>query len=180
MTKLSGVHHQSLRLLLSAKAVFLHPQVPANRRNLLQIPVGENHVQQHLKLVRLFNYLKSSCFIFTFIFSVAIYDGSKRQLQIPKELAKIPQDLPLYEGEIPVHSLALMAYTVSTYTRPHKNQVYPNLNVQFVVVLHEPMEDELDAGAENEQFGEAPFFLSFANWNTYDSHYRPFYCFHCF
>ena len=103
-----------------------------------------------MKRVREFNYLKSSCFIFTFIFSVPIYDGSKRPLEIPKELTKIPQDLPLYEGEIPVHSLALMAYTVSTYTRPHKNVVYPNLNVQFVVVLHEPMEDESDGGAENE------------------------------
>ena len=72
--------------------------------------------------------------------TVPFYDGRKRQLQVPDELRKIPDVLSCYVGSVPEYSLALMAYTVSTYSAPsgaRKDQITANLNIHFGVVLHE-------------------------------------------
>ena len=73
---------------------------------------------------------------------VPIYDGRKHQLGVPEELSKIPEVLPRYVGSIPEYSLALVAYTVSTYSASsglRKDQVTANLHIHFGVVLHEPV-----------------------------------------
>lgn len=70
-------------------------------------------------------------------YTVPLYDGRKRRLEVPGELGNIPDILPRYVGNIPEYSLALMAYTVSTYSAPSGLRV--NLNIHFGVVLHEPL-----------------------------------------
>ena len=72
--------------------------------------------------------------------TVPVYDGRKRQLRVPEDLKKVPDILPRYEKEIPEYSLALVAYTVSTYSASsgsRKDQVTVNLYINFAVVLHE-------------------------------------------
>ena len=49
-------------------------------------------------------------------YTVLIYVGRNCQLSIPDELRKIPNLLPCYLGNIPELTLALVAYTVSSYT----------------------------------------------------------------
>jgi len=74
-------------------------------------------------------------------FTVPVYDGRMRQLAVPDELSRIPDTLPRYTGDIPELSLALVAYTVSTYSAlsgPRKDQLTANLHIHFGVVLHEP------------------------------------------
>lgn len=84
-----------------------------------------------------------------------VYDGRKQQVQVPHELSKIPDILPRYQGDIPEHSLALVAYTASTYSPnsgARKNLTTVNLNIHFCVVLYEPVADPAgdasDAGDE--------------------------------
>jgi hypothetical protein len=72
---------------------------------------------------------------------VPIYDGRERQLEVPHVLSKIPNRLPRYNGDLPELTLALMAYTLSTYvptSGARKDQVEAKLNIHFGVVLHEP------------------------------------------
>lgn len=81
------------------------------------------------------------------MFVVPIYDGRKRQLNVPNELSNIPDILPRYVGEIPEHSLALVAYTVSAYSAssgPRKDQLTANLHIHYAVVLHEPLLESID------------------------------------
>jgi hypothetical protein len=57
-------------------------------------------------------------------------------------------------GDIPEFSLALLAYTVSTYTPtqgPRLDQLTMNLNIHFGVVLHEPFFKSADEGSSNEE-----------------------------
>jgi len=73
---------------------------------------------------------------------VPIYDGRKRQLKVPDDLRRVPAVLPRYMSTIPDYSLALVAYTASTYlpiAGARKNQVTANLNIHFAVVLYEPI-----------------------------------------
>ena len=85
---------------------------------------------------------------------VPIYDGRKRQLKVPDELRKIPDLLPRYLGDIPDFSLALVAYTVSTYSPTsgaRKDQLTANLNIHFGVVLHEPFVESAEEVSSNEE-----------------------------
>jgi len=69
-----------------------------------------------------------------------VYDGRKRQLKIPDDLRNIPAILSRYPGNIPYHSLVLMAYTVSMYCSAHgsrKDQPTVPLNISFAVVLND-------------------------------------------
>ena len=88
-----------------------------------------------------------------------MYDGRKCQLIVPNDLSKVPDVLPCYTGNIPDLSLALVAYTVSTYSAAsgiRKDQVTANLHIHFAVVLHEPIiglaneESDDDEGDANE------------------------------
>jgi hypothetical protein len=90
---------------------------------------------------------------------VPIYDGRNCQLEVPNDLRKIPDLLPRYSGDLPEFTLALMAYTVSTFSPvsgARRDQLTANLNIHFGVVLNEPFEsvdkassdDEMDAGNE--------------------------------
>ena len=98
-------------------------------------------------------------FFLTYLrYTVPIYDGRKHQLKVPDELHKIPDILPHYIGAIPEYSLALVAYTVSTYSAMSgmcKDQVTANLHIQFGVVLHEPVIGSTDEGSGNEGKGAA-------------------------
>lgn len=91
---------------------------------------------------------------YLYIFSVPVYDGRKHQLVIPRELSRIPDVLPRYVGGIPEHSLALVAYTVNTYSAtsgPRKNQVTANLHIHFGVVLHEPINESTTEDASSDK-----------------------------
>lgn len=69
-----------------------------------------------------------------------MYDGRKRQLKIPEDLRNVPAILSRYPGNIPYHSLILVAYTVSMYRSAHgsrKDQPTVPLNISFAVVLHD-------------------------------------------
>ena len=71
-----------------------------------------------------------------------IYDGRKHQLKVPDDLRRVPAVLPQYMLTIPNYSLALVAYTASTYlpiAGARKNQVTANLNIHFAIVLYEPV-----------------------------------------
>ena len=71
-----------------------------------------------------------------------MHDGRKRQLKVPDDLHRVPAVLPRYMSTIPNYSLALVAYTTSTYlpiTGARKNQVTANLNIHFAIVLYEPV-----------------------------------------
>ena len=89
--------------------------------------------------------------------SVPVYDGRKRQLKVPNELRAIPDVLPRYVGSIPEYSLALVAYTVSTYSAtsgPRKDQDTANLHIHFGVVLHEPSTEDVSGDEEKEELNE--------------------------
>ena len=89
---------------------------------------------------------------------VPFYDGRKHHLQVPGELGKILDVLPRYVGNIPEYSLALVAYTVSTYlstSGPRKDQVTANLHIHFGIVLHElNMESANEASGDEEKDAE--------------------------
>lgn len=75
---------------------------------------------------------------------VPVYDGRKHQLKIPEELRKVPAVLSRYPGEIPYHSLVLVAYTVSLYRAAQgsrKDQPTIPLNISFAVVLQDEPQD---------------------------------------
>lgn len=93
-------------------------------------------------------------FLFTILLSffdlhtdaVPIYDGRKHQLKIPDEMRNVPAVLSRYHGEIPYHSLVLVAYTVSLYRATQgsrKDQPTVTLNISFAVVLHEGSDDDI-------------------------------------
>jgi len=87
-------------------------------------------------------------------FTVPVYDGRMRQLTVPQELRSIPDTLPRYVGDIPEYSLALVAYTVSTYSAtsgPRKNQLTANLHIHFGVVLDEPKYESNDGASGHEE-----------------------------
>lgn len=89
--------------------------------------------------------------------TVPFYDGRKRQLQVPDELRKIPDVLSRYVGSVPEYSLALMAYTVSTYSAPsgaRKDQITANLNIHFGVVLHEPLVESVSDNEDEDGANE--------------------------
>ena len=89
---------------------------------------------------------------------VPIYDGRKRQLSVPNELAKIPDVLPRYIGNIPDYSLVLVGYTVCTYSATsgaRKDQVTANLHIHLGVVLHEPFIESADESSHDEKKEEA-------------------------
>jgi hypothetical protein len=84
--------------------------------------------------------------------TVPIYDGRKRQLKVPDELRNIPAILPRYHGEIPYHSLVLVAYTISLYRAAQgsrKDRPTIPLNISFAVVLHDEFKGS--DGEEDEQ-----------------------------
>ena len=86
--------------------------------------------------------------------TVPIYNGRKHQLKVPDELRNIPDFLPCYLGNIPEFSLALVAYTVSTYSPSsgaRKDQVTLNLHVHFGVILHEPFMESADEESCDEE-----------------------------
>lgn len=90
--------------------------------------------------------------------TVPVYDGRKHQLNVTNELHKIPELLPRYLNDIPEYTLALVAYTVSSYSPAsgaRKDQVTANLHVQFGVVLHEPSIGSNDDEASGDEVGEA-------------------------
>ena len=96
--------------------------------------------------------------ILFFQLKVPIYDGRKCQLNVLNELHKIPELLPRYLNDIPEYTLALVAYTVSSYSPAsgaRKDQVTANLHVQFGVVLHEPSIGSNDDEASGDEVGEA-------------------------
>jgi hypothetical protein len=69
--------------------------------------------------------------------------------------------LPRYLDDIPEFSLALVAYTVSTYSPAsgaRKDQVTANLHIHFGVVLHEPFfgpdDDDEVSGDEEKDAGK--------------------------
>ena len=71
-----------------------------------------------------------------------IYDRRKHQLKVPDDLHRVPAVLPRYMSTIPNYSLALVAYTASTYlpiAGTRKNQVTANLNIHFAIVLYKPI-----------------------------------------
>ena len=74
---------------------------------------------------------------------------------IPTELGRIPDILPRYDGNVPEYALALVAYTVSTYSASsgiRKDQVTANLHIHFGVVLHEPViESTKEASGDEEK-----------------------------
>ena len=99
---------------------------------------------------------KCDVFLFTHfcIFAVPFYDGRLHQLEVPNELRNIPDVLPRYAGDVPEYSLALVAYTVSTYcasSGQRRDQVTANLNIHYGVVLHEPLMEPASANEENEE-----------------------------
>jgi hypothetical protein len=72
--------------------------------------------------------------------AVPIYDGRKHQLKVPDDLRNIPSVLSRYDGQIPYHSLVLVAYTVSLYRAtqgPRKDQPTVPFNISFAVVLYD-------------------------------------------
>jgi len=93
----------------------------------------------------------------TFLFcTVPVYDGRKRQLKIPDELRDIPKLLKRYVTKIPQYSLALVAYTASSYTPAagaRQDQLTANLHIQFAVVLYEP--DDTSAASGGKEKGES-------------------------
>jgi len=95
----------------------------------------------------------------TFLFcEVPVYDGRTRQLKVPDELRKIPRILKRYTTKIPKYSLALVAYTVSSYTPAsgsRQDQLTANLHIQFAVVLHEPVGDTNAASSSNGKGAES-------------------------
>jgi hypothetical protein len=59
-------------------------------------------------------------------------------------MGKIPDVLPRFMGTIPEYSLALVAYTVSTYSAtsgPRKDQPTANLHIHFGVSKDEEKDD---------------------------------------
>jgi hypothetical protein len=91
-------------------------------------------------------------FVLTFVFcTVPVYDGRKRQLKVPDELRNIPKVLKRYLTKIPQYSLALLAYTVSSYTPPsgaRQDQLTANLHIQFAVILQEPADQAIASGSK--------------------------------
>jgi hypothetical protein len=86
--------------------------------------------------------------------TVPVYDGRKRQLKIPNDLRNIPAILSRYPGNIPYHSLVLVAYTVSMYRSAHgsrKDQPTVPLNISFAVVLHDKPVEFIQVGNEGSQ-----------------------------
>ena len=78
-------------------------------------------------------------------------------LEVPDDLRNVPDIFPRYAGTIPEYSLALVAYTASTYTLtsgPRKDLFNASLNIQYAVVLYEPLmgfvsgDDEADVADE--------------------------------
>jgi hypothetical protein len=69
--------------------------------------------------------------------TVPVYDGRKSRLRVPEDLSKIPDVLPRYEEKILEDSLALVAYTVSTYAGKgaRKDQDQVNLHIHYAVLL---------------------------------------------
>lgn len=105
--------------------------------------------------------------IFIFFFdphthTVPIYDGRTRQLRIPEDLRNVPAILSRYSGEIPYHSLVLVAYTVSLYRAAQgsrKDQPTVPLNISFAVVLQDELKefqgsDEGEDEGEDAQYGD--------------------------
>ena len=89
--------------------------------------------------------------------AVPVYDGRKHQFKVPNELRSIPNVLPHYVGNIPEYSLALVAYTVSTYSAssgPRKDQVTANLHIHFGVILHEPFMGSAEEASGDEEKDE--------------------------
>jgi hypothetical protein len=69
-------------------------------------------------------------------------------------MGKIPDILPRYMGAIPEYTLALVGYTVSTYSAasgPRKDQTTANLHIQLGVVLQEPFVSEDEASGDEEK-----------------------------
>ena len=73
-------------------------------------------------------------------------------MKIPDELRNVSAILPRYSGEIPYHSLVLVAYTVSLYhvvQGSRKDQPTVPLNISFAVVLQDRLSD-----SNGSDFGE--------------------------
>jgi hypothetical protein len=99
--------------------------------------------------------ITSSFFFDTSTDTVPIYDGQKHQLKVPDDLRNIPSVLSRYRGQIPYHSLVLVAYTISLYRAtqgPRKDQPTIPLNISFAVVLYdEPLEiKDSDCGEDTQ------------------------------
>lgn len=81
-------------------------------------------------------------------------------MKVPDDLRNVPAVLSRYPGEIPYHSLVLVAYTVSIYRAAQgsrKDQPTVPLNISFAVVLQdEPLEFKgSDSGEDVPYDGDA-------------------------
>jgi len=90
--------------------------------------------------------------------TVPIYDGRKRQLKVPDELRNVPGILPHYLGQIPNHSLVLVAYAVSQYRAAQgsrKGQPTVPLSISFAVVLYDkPLDIKGSDSGEDQKDGD--------------------------
>lgn len=69
---------------------------------------------------------------------VSVYDGRRAQILFERDLKKIERTLPLFQGEVPEHSAAVVAYTVQRYHNSSKDPAGTftiNLNLMSVIVL---------------------------------------------
>lgn len=70
--------------------------------------------------------------------SVPVYDGRGKSLDLDKDIERLQDILPLFDGEVPQGSFAVVAYSASTYKGAKKNQINLSCNVQWVLVLGTP------------------------------------------
>ncbi|KDQ25383.1 hypothetical protein PLEOSDRAFT_169423 [Pleurotus ostreatus PC15] len=73
---------------------------------------------------------------------VRIFDGRKKKINWASDIAKIHEILPQFEGEMMADSFAVVAHTVTAYTKKDKEGVMVgqavSLNVQWVILLGSP------------------------------------------
>ena len=86
-----------------------------------------------------YEYLLSQ-FIYSYDRLVPVYDGRSVSFTFGKDLSRLRELLPTWEGEIPVGSFAVVGYTSSTFTNS-SSIVSLSCNIQFVVILGTPSND---------------------------------------
>jgi hypothetical protein len=70
---------------------------------------------------------------------VPVYDGRLNKFEPDKSLNDLAAHLPPYEDEIPIGSLALVAYTANSYARKgSQSKLNLALNINWAVVLGTP------------------------------------------
>lgn len=84
--------------------------------------------------------LSSDAFFFVdCTFEVPVFDARDREVVIPKGIRDIPITFPPFNGAIPEHSVALIAYSVCSYKRSQEDQ-YDNVvfNAVWAAILECP------------------------------------------